>query len=144
MLPLYKLFDRPGVRATYPGIEQDYQRTFQVLRSLPCDVLGWARMFDPLVDKRGVMERKPAQNPFIDPWGYQTYILTAEAAVQKEPAAERDRHPPQRRHRRSKSGASRMGLVNEEARCFVRPAGHKQRTVRRSAARAAGRLWAIA
>lgn len=38
MLPLYKLIDRPGVRATYPGIEQDYQRTFQVLRSLPCDV----------------------------------------------------------------------------------------------------------
>ena len=31
-----------------------------------------------------------------------------------------------------------MGLFNEEARCFVRPAEHKQRTVRRSAAPAAG------
>jgi metallo-beta-lactamase class B len=94
VLPMYQLIDRPGVPATYPGIEQDYQRTFQVLRSLPCDVfLGAHGSFYSLVDKRGVMEKKPAQNPFIDPWGYQAYILKAEAAFEKELAAERDPAP---------------------------------------------------
>ena len=91
VLPMYKLIDRPGAPATYPGIEQDYEKTFRVLRSLPCDVfLASHGSFYSLVDKRGVMERKPAQNPFIDPWGYQAYILRAEAVFQKELAAERD------------------------------------------------------
>ena len=84
VLPMNKLIDRPGAPATYPGIEQDYEKTFQVLRSLPCDVfLAWRtdRLF--AVDKRGVMAKKPAQNPFIDPWGYQAYILRAEGVFQE-------------------------------------------------------------
>ena len=91
VLPMYKLIDRPGAPATYPSIEQDYEKTFRVLRSLPCDVfLGSHGSFYSLVDKRGVMEKKPPQNPFVDPWGYQAYILRAEAVFQKELAAERD------------------------------------------------------
>jgi metallo-beta-lactamase class B len=91
VLPMYKLIDRPGAPATYAGIEQDYQKTFQVLRSLPCDVfLGSHGSFYSLVDKREVLTRKPAQNPFIDPWGYQAYVLRAEAFFEKELAAERD------------------------------------------------------
>lgn len=91
VLPMYRLIDRPGAPATYPGIEQDYEKTFRVLRSLPCDVfLGSHGQFYSLVDKRGVMAKKPAQNPFIDPWGYQAYILRAEGVFQKELAAERD------------------------------------------------------
>jgi metallo-beta-lactamase class B len=90
VLPMYKLVDRPGAPATYAGIEQDYEKTFQVLRSLPCDVfLGSHGSFYSLVDKRGVLTKKPAQNPFIDPWGYQAYVLRAEAAFQKELAAQR-------------------------------------------------------
>ena len=90
VLPNYKLIDKPGAPATYPGIEQDYEKTFRVLRSLPCDVfLGSHGSFYDLADKRGVMEKKPAQNPFIDPWGYQEYILNAEAVFLKELAAER-------------------------------------------------------
>jgi metallo-beta-lactamase class B len=86
------LIDKPGAPATYPGIAQDYEKTFQVLRSLACDVfLASHGSFYSLVDKRGVMEKKPAQNPFIDPWGYQAYILHTEADFQKELAAERDR-----------------------------------------------------
>lgn len=34
--------------------------------------------------KRGVMSKSPAQNPFIDPWGCQAYILRAEAVFLKE------------------------------------------------------------
>jgi len=91
VLPMYRLIDKPGAPETYPGIAQDYEKTFHVLRSLPCDVfLGSHGSFYSLVDKRGVMEKKPALNPFIDPWGYQAYILDTEAVFQKELAAERD------------------------------------------------------
>ena len=91
VLPMYRLIDRPGAPATYPGIAQDYEKTFRVLRSLPCEVfLASHGSFYSLADKRGVMEKKPAQNPFIDPWGYQAYILHTEADFQKELAAERD------------------------------------------------------
>lgn len=91
VLSTYKLIDKPGAPATYPGIEQDYEKTFRVLRSLPCDVfLASHGQFYSMLEKRGVMEKKPAQNPFIDPWGYQEYILTAEAVFQKEVAAERN------------------------------------------------------
>jgi metallo-beta-lactamase class B len=95
VLPMYRLIDQPGSPATYPGIEQDYQKTFQVLRSLACDVfLGAHGSFYSLAQKRGVMEKKPAQNPFIDPWGYQAYILDTEAVFQKKLAAERNPRVP--------------------------------------------------
>ena len=85
VLPNYKLIDLPNAPATYPGIQADYEKTFRVLRSLPCDVfLASHGSFYSLVDKRSVMSKNSAQNPFIDPWGYQAYILRADAAFQKE------------------------------------------------------------
>jgi metallo-beta-lactamase class B len=85
VLPNYKLIDLPNALATYPGIKEDYEKTFRVLRSLPCDVfLASHGSFYSLADKRGVKSKNPAQNPFIDPWGYQAYILGAEAVFQKE------------------------------------------------------------
>ncbi len=85
VLPNYKLIDLPNAPATYPGIKDDYEQTFRVLRSLPCDVfLASHGSFYSMTDKREVMAKKPAQNPFIDPWGYQAYILRAEAVFQKE------------------------------------------------------------
>lgn len=90
ILPQYKLIDRPGAPATYPGIEADYEKTFRVLKSLPCDVfLGAHGSFWSMSDKRKVMERNPAQNPFIDPWGYQAYIIRAEGVFQTELQKER-------------------------------------------------------
>ena len=90
VLPQYKLIDRPGAPATYPGIEVDYEKTFRVLKSLPCDVfLGAHGSFWSMSDKRKVMERNPAQNPFIDPWGYQAYIIRAEGVFQTELQKER-------------------------------------------------------
>jgi len=90
VLPQYKLIDRPGSPATYPGIKADYEKTFRVLKSLPCDVfLGAHGSFWSMSDKRKVMEGKPAQNPFIDPWGYQAYIIRAEGVFQTELQKER-------------------------------------------------------
>jgi metallo-beta-lactamase class B len=89
VLPNYKLVDRPNAPATYPGIKDDYEKTFRVLRSLRCDIfLASHGSFYSLTDKRGVMAKSAAQNPFIDPWGYQAYILRAEAVFQKELQAE--------------------------------------------------------
>jgi metallo-beta-lactamase class B len=85
VLPNYKLIDRPGDPATYPGIKADYEKTFRVLKSLPCDVfLGAHGSFYSLAQKREVMLTNPPQNPFIDPWGYRAYITRAEAAFQAE------------------------------------------------------------
>ena len=85
VLPNYKLIDRPGSPATYPGIEADYEKTFRVLKSLPCDVfLASHGQFYSLVQKREAMSKSPAQNPFIDPAGYRAYIQGAEAAFQAE------------------------------------------------------------
>ena len=85
VLPNYNLTDHPGKPATYPGIEADYEKTFRVLKSLPCDVfLASHGQFYSLVQKREAMSKNPAQNPFIDPAGYQAYITRAEAAFQAE------------------------------------------------------------
>jgi metallo-beta-lactamase class B len=85
VLPNYKLIDRPGSPATYPGIEADYEKTFRVLKSLPCDVfLGAHGSFYSLVQKREAMSKHPARNPFIDPAGYQAYVAHAEAVFQAE------------------------------------------------------------
>jgi metallo-beta-lactamase class B len=85
VLPNYKLIDLPNAPATYPGVQADYEKTFRVLRSLPCDVfLASHGSFYSLMDKRSVMAKSPAQNPFVDPWGYQAYILRGEAAFEKE------------------------------------------------------------
>jgi metallo-beta-lactamase class B len=90
VLPAYKLIDRGDVKATYPGIEPDFETTFRVLRSLPCDIFLAAHgsMYS-LVEKRAVMSKNPAQNPFIDPWGYQAYIIRAEGVFQTELQKER-------------------------------------------------------
>ncbi len=90
VLPQYKLIDRPGAPATYPGIEADYEKTFRVLKSLPCDVfLGAHGSFWSMGDKRQVMATNPAQNRFIDPWGYRAYIIKAEGVFQTELQKER-------------------------------------------------------
>jgi len=90
VLPQYKLIDRPGAPATYPGIEADYEKTFRVLKSLPCDVFLAAHgsMYS-LAQKREAMSKNPAQNPFIDPAGYQAYIARAEGVFQMELQKER-------------------------------------------------------
>ena len=85
VLPNYKLVDRPGSPATYPGIEADYEKTFALLKSLPCDVfLGAHGSFYSLVQKREALSKHPAQNPFIDPAGYRAYVAHAQAVFEAE------------------------------------------------------------
>ncbi len=82
----YRLIDHP----TYPGIADDYARTFATLAALPCDVFlgSHASFFDGSGKARRLREgAKP--NPFVDPQGYRAYVARAEAAYREQLARER-------------------------------------------------------
>jgi metallo-beta-lactamase class B len=76
---------------SYPGIVQDFQHTFAVLRALPCDVfLGAHGGYFDMLTKLG---RYPHDGPrvFIDPVGYEHFVAyaqkTFEQALTKQEAA---------------------------------------------------------
>jgi len=83
--PGYKLVGN----SLYPGIAEDFARTFQVLKSLPCDYFLGAHgsYFD--------METKYAQlkagvsTAFIDPVGYKNYVAERERAFRRELAKQK-------------------------------------------------------
>ena len=41
-LPQYRFVDKPGQKASYPGLAADFGEAFATLRALPCDIF-WAR-----------------------------------------------------------------------------------------------------
>ena len=68
----------------YPGIVQDYEKTFQVLKSLPAEVfLGAHGDYYGMPAKYEKLKAGGA-NPFIDPAGYKAYVANREAAYRKE------------------------------------------------------------
>lgn len=78
--PGYKLVNN----AAYPQIAQDYERTFRVLRSLPCDVfLGAHGIYYEMKEKVSRITKGGA-NPFIDPQGYKDYVAEREQAFYAE------------------------------------------------------------
>ncbi len=73
--PGYKLVDN----AQYPNIVEDYERTFRLLKQLPCDVfLGSHGRFFGLQKKIALLAENPKQNPFVDSEGYENYLKQAE------------------------------------------------------------------
>ncbi len=75
----YKLVDNKQ----YPQIAADYEKTFRVLASLPCDIfLGAHGVYYDLDAK--LKRLNSGVNPFIDPQGYRTYIRDREEAFRKE------------------------------------------------------------
>jgi metallo-beta-lactamase class B len=85
----------PGVRltgadATWPGVERDFERSFEHLQSLPVDVFLAAHgSFFGLEDKARAVRDGPAVNPFIDPDRYRRYIERGRARFEERLAAER-------------------------------------------------------
>jgi len=83
--PGYKLVGN----SLYPGIAEDFEKTFKVLKSLPCDYFLGAHgaYFD--------METKYAQlkagvsTAFIDPVGYKSYVAERESAFRRELAKQK-------------------------------------------------------
>lgn len=81
----YRLVARPGRAASYPGIAADYEKSFRVWKSLPCDVfLGSHGQFFNLAEKREALKSGAKENPFIDPAGYAEYVSQNEADFRAE------------------------------------------------------------
>ena len=74
----YRFVDSPNRLASYPGIAEDFRRTFALLHSLPCDVFLGAHggYFDLLTKLRSYAQKGP--RIFIDPAGYHSFITTAQ------------------------------------------------------------------
>ncbi len=68
----------------YPEIAKDYETTFRVLKSLPCDIfLGAHGDYYGLLAKYPKLQAGGA-NPFIDPAGYKAYVAEREQAFRAE------------------------------------------------------------
>ncbi len=75
----YHFVATPSHPVSYPGIVQDFQHTFAVLRSLPCDVFLGAHggYFDMVNKLKHYTE--DGSRVFIDPSAYQAFVAQAEA-----------------------------------------------------------------
>jgi metallo-beta-lactamase class B len=80
----YKLVNN----AEYPGIADDYRKTFRVLNSLPSDVFLGAHGVYYGMDEKLKRMKAGGTNPFIDPEGYRDFVKDREQAFQKELAAQ--------------------------------------------------------
>lgn len=68
----------------YPQIAQDYERTFQLLKSLPCDVFLGAHGGYYGMTAKFANAGKDKANPFVDPAGYKEYVADRERAFRAE------------------------------------------------------------
>ncbi len=73
--PGFRLVNRPGHPASYPGIASDYRKTFAVLKSLPCDVfLGAHGAYFDMDTKLARAKAGAGSSVWIDPQGYQKAV----------------------------------------------------------------------
>lgn len=84
----------PGVRMvknpTWAGVGEAYAKSFQTLKSLPCDVfLGPHAPFFAMEAKVQKMKTGASPNPFIDPEGYREFIAGLEKAYHEQVQRER-------------------------------------------------------
>ena len=68
----------------YPQIAYDYQRMFEVLKALPCDVFLGAHGSYYGMEAKYARMKEGGPNPFIDPEGYQSYVAEREQAFRTE------------------------------------------------------------
>ncbi|MEY2505657.1 MAG: metallo-beta-lactamase class [Verrucomicrobiota bacterium] len=78
----FRLIDAGGHKASYPGIAEDFARTFSVLGSLPCDIfLGAHGSYFGLKSKLPRLEKEGPQ-VFLDPAGYKEFVEKGQAAFE--------------------------------------------------------------
>jgi metallo-beta-lactamase class B len=88
----------PGVhlagKPSYPGIAEDYAKTFTVLKGLPCDIFlaAHASFFHGL-EKAARLKQGVEGNPFVDPQGYRDYLARSEKAYGEQLAKEKTARP---------------------------------------------------
>jgi metallo-beta-lactamase class B len=82
--PGFRLVDKPGQPASYPGIAADFRHTFALLKGLPCDIfLGAHGAYFGMLGK---LDRQKAgtQDVWVDPSGYQARVAEREMAFETE------------------------------------------------------------
>lgn len=82
--PGYKLVGN----SQYPNIAADYEKTFRVLASLPCDIFLGAHGVYYNMDEKLKLLKANGVNPFVDPVGYRAYVQEREQAFRSELAAQ--------------------------------------------------------
>jgi metallo-beta-lactamase class B len=83
--PGWRLVDRPGQPASYPGIAEDYGRTFATLKRLPCDIfLGAHGGYFGMLAKLDRIKAGETHKVWIDPQGYQAAVAEREQAFETE------------------------------------------------------------
>lgn len=81
----FRLVDRPGKPASYPGIADDYARGFQVLQGLKCDVfLGAHGSYFHMLQKLAKAKAGAGETAWIDPNGYKAAVADREQAFRAE------------------------------------------------------------
>ncbi len=83
--PGYRLVGTAARPDSYPGIAQDYEHTFEVLRSLPCDIfLGAHGSYFAMLDKLKQLKKAPGTDVWIDPKAYAAAVAQREQAFRDE------------------------------------------------------------
>ena len=78
----------PGYRlvnnAAYPGIAEDYEKTFKVLKSLPCDIFLGAHGNYFGLEAKYPRFKDEGLSMFVDPAGYKKYVEDKEQEFKNE------------------------------------------------------------
>jgi metallo-beta-lactamase class B len=82
--PGFRLVDRPGKPASYPGIADDYRKSFAVWKKLPCDIfLGAHGAYFNMLEKLS-KAAQAGESVWIDPAGYEAAVAEREKAFETE------------------------------------------------------------
>jgi metallo-beta-lactamase class B len=82
--PGFRLVDTPKQPASYPGIADDYRKTFATLKALPCDIfLGAHGVYFKMLDKLA-RAKEAGESVWIDPEGYKATVAERERAFEAE------------------------------------------------------------
>jgi metallo-beta-lactamase class B len=83
--PGYRLVDQRGKPASYPGIAADYEHSFVVWKSLPCDVfLGAHGQYFDMLAKLERAKAGAGESVWIDPEGYKAAVAERQQAFEAE------------------------------------------------------------
>jgi metallo-beta-lactamase class B len=82
--PGFRLVDKPQQPASYPGMADDYRKTFALLKKLPCDIfLGAHGAYFNMLDKLARV-KQAGESVWIDPQGYKDAVAEREKAFETE------------------------------------------------------------
>ena len=80
----FRLVDSPKQPASYPGMADDYRKTFAVLKKLPCDIfLGAHGAYFNMLDKL-TRVAKDGDAVWVDAAGYKAAVAERETAFEAE------------------------------------------------------------